>query len=115
MVQVRVPGPHGDVPGHVALPDGDVRGPGVIVLPEVYGLNDDIRAHADRLASEGYVALAPDLYSWGRTMRCIAATFATLPGDRDAPSTTSRRPRPASARPAAMADATCRCPVARVP
>jgi len=78
MVQVRVPGPRGEVPGHLALPEGDDRRPGVIVLPEVYGLNDDIRSHADHLASEGYVAFAPDLYSWGRTLRCIAATFATL-------------------------------------
>jgi carboxymethylenebutenolidase len=78
MGQVRVPGPHGAVSGHVALPDGDTRVPGVIVLPEVYGLNDDIRSHTDRLASEGYVAFAPDLYSWGGKMRCIASTFATL-------------------------------------
>jgi len=67
------------LPGYAALPaDDEGRVPGVIVLPEVYGLNDDIRSHADRLASAGYVAFAPDLYSWGPKVRCIASTFATL-------------------------------------
>jgi carboxymethylenebutenolidase len=78
MGEVQVPAPHGPLPGYLALPAGDTKGSGVIVLPEVFGLNDDIRAHADRLASAGYVAFAPDLYSWGAKMRCIAATVATL-------------------------------------
>jgi carboxymethylenebutenolidase len=79
MGQVEVPGPHGSVPGYAALPAGDgVHHPGVIVLPEAFGLNDDIRSHADRLASQGYVALAPDLYHWGPKMRCVASTFAAL-------------------------------------
>jgi carboxymethylenebutenolidase len=78
MSQVEEPGPHGEPPGHLAVPAGDNRRPGVIVLPEVLGLNDDIRSHTDRLASEGYVAFAPDLYSSGSRVRCIASTFANL-------------------------------------
>ena len=38
------------------------RGPGVIVIQEWWGLNDNIKDIADRLAGEGFVALAPDLY-----------------------------------------------------
>jgi carboxymethylenebutenolidase len=38
------------------------RGPGVIVLQEWWGLVDHIRDVCDRLAREGFVALAPDLY-----------------------------------------------------
>jgi carboxymethylenebutenolidase len=79
MSEVTVPGPHGDLPGYLALPvDDAARAPGVIVLPEAFGLNDDIRAHADHLAAEGYIAFAPDLYAWGPKMRCVASTFANL-------------------------------------
>ena len=41
-------------------------GPGVIVIQEWWGLTDHIASIADRLAAEGFVALAPDLYG-GRT------------------------------------------------
>jgi carboxymethylenebutenolidase len=37
-------------------------GPGVIVLQEWWGLNDQIKRTTERLAGEGFVALAPDLY-----------------------------------------------------
>jgi carboxymethylenebutenolidase len=49
------------VTGYLAEPDGAVKG-GMIVIQEWWGLNDDIRAIADRFAAEGYVAIAPDLY-----------------------------------------------------
>ena len=42
------------------------EGPGVIVIQEWWGLTDHIAAIADRLAAEGFVALAPDLYG-GKT------------------------------------------------
>jgi carboxymethylenebutenolidase len=65
--------------------DGRPR-PGVIVIHEIFGLNDDIRQITARVASLGYVALAPDLYDKG-SMRliCIARTMMALRrGDGDA-------------------------------
>ncbi|WP_221356170.1 dienelactone hydrolase family protein [Streptomyces beigongshangae] len=47
--------------GYLALPPSG-RGPGVIVIQEWWGLTDHIADVTERLAAEGFVALAPDLY-----------------------------------------------------
>lgn len=47
--------------GYLALP-GTGGGPGVVVFQEIFGINDNIRGICDRLAGEGYVALAPDVF-----------------------------------------------------
>jgi carboxymethylenebutenolidase len=51
---------------YLALPPRG-RGPGVVVLQEWWGLVDHIREVCDRLAREGFVALAPDLYRGATT------------------------------------------------
>ena len=50
-----------DARGYLAVPEGG-SGPGVIVIQEWWGLDDGIKGMADRLAQNGFVALAPDLY-----------------------------------------------------
>ena len=54
---------HGDQTGHgyLALPESG-EGPGIIVIQEWWGLVDHIKDVCDRLAAEGFVALAPDLF-----------------------------------------------------
>ncbi len=47
--------------GYLATPASG-KGPGVLVIQEWWGLDSGIKANADRLASAGFVALAPDLY-----------------------------------------------------
>ena len=47
--------------GYLARPAGG-DGPGVVVIQEWWGLNDQIREVCDRFAGDGFVALAPDLY-----------------------------------------------------
>ncbi|MEV3859175.1 dienelactone hydrolase family protein [Streptomyces sp. NPDC050095] len=47
--------------GYLALPPAG-RGPGVIVIQEWWGLTDHMADVTDRLAAEGFVAFAPDLY-----------------------------------------------------
>ena len=64
---------------YVAIPT-TVPGPwpGVVVLHDVLGSTSDLRASTNRLADAGYIAVAPDLYSNGRTVPCIQATFRSL-------------------------------------
>jgi carboxymethylenebutenolidase len=44
----------------IAAPQGDGPHPGLIVIHEIFGLNDDIRSITARVASLGYAAIAPD-------------------------------------------------------
>src|SRR5215210_9432467 len=56
--------------GYLALP-AKPQGPGILVLHAWWGLTDQVRAVCDRLAAEGYVALAPDLFA-GRVATDVA-------------------------------------------
>jgi carboxymethylenebutenolidase len=47
--------------GYLALPRPG-KGPGVLVLHAWWGLNDTLKGVCERLADEGFVAFAPDLY-----------------------------------------------------
>jgi len=51
----------GTFDAHVAVPSSG-SGPGILLLQEIFGVNDYLRAVADRLADLGYVSLAPDLF-----------------------------------------------------
>jgi carboxymethylenebutenolidase len=60
--------------GYLAMPqDAAEPLPGIILIHEWWGLNDDIMAMARRLAGEGYVALAVDLYGGARAQTPEAA------------------------------------------
>ena len=48
--------------GYLATPKAGPSAPGVVVIQEWWGLNDQIKKTADRLAEAGYRALVPDLY-----------------------------------------------------
>jgi carboxymethylenebutenolidase len=65
------------VPGYLALPEITGPWPGVLVLHEAFGLNDDIRRITDRVAKLGYLAVAPDLLAKGR-IRCLARLFLDI-------------------------------------
>jgi carboxymethylenebutenolidase len=67
--------------GECFVPSADDQPPpwaGVVVLHEAFGLTDDIRVFGRRFADLGYLTLAPDLYSWGLTVRCIVSAFRSM-------------------------------------
>ena len=65
-------------PVEVFEPSGDGPHPGVVVIHESYGLNDDIRRIAKRFADNGYVAVAPDLLTGGPKLVCVMRAMRDL-------------------------------------
>ena len=57
---------------------GDGPHPGVVVLHESFGLNDDIRRIASRFAAAGYASMAPSLYSHGRRIVCLSRVLVDM-------------------------------------
>ncbi|MFN3990264.1 MAG: dienelactone hydrolase family protein [Erythrobacter sp.] len=63
MPSVTIPTLEGDAhfTGYIARPE-DAAKAAVIVIQEIFGVNPGIRQKCDKLAAEGYIALAPDLF-----------------------------------------------------
>src|SRR3954453_21107352 len=67
--------------------------PGVVLLHEIFGLNDDLRAKADRFAARGYLGLAPDLLSLGPNALGVLAGFRALNTRKGQPFATTEAAR----------------------
>jgi carboxymethylenebutenolidase len=62
-VDIDLPGKGAKLTAFIAYPERKAKAPIVIVIHEVYGLTDWVRAVADRLAGDGFIAIAPDMLS----------------------------------------------------
>ncbi|MBE9128337.1 MULTISPECIES: dienelactone hydrolase family protein [unclassified Coleofasciculus] len=51
-----------NIDAYLAMPVGESSRPAIVVLQEIFGVNDHIRDVTRRFAEEGYVAIAPALY-----------------------------------------------------
>ncbi len=59
--RVTIPGKDGGFGGYLASPASG-RGPGIVVIQEIFGINPVMRDIADGLSSRGFFALVPDLF-----------------------------------------------------
>lgn len=64
--------------GHLAEPAGEGPHPGVVLVHEAFGLDHEMRGHAERLATAGFLTLAVDLFSAGGARRCLVATMRAM-------------------------------------
>jgi dienelactone hydrolase len=74
-----------DMLGHLARPDGGSSRPAVLLCHEGGGLNDNVKARAERLADLGFVAFALDYFGGGRLLPLEEAMALLIPltGDAD--------------------------------
>jgi carboxymethylenebutenolidase len=82
MTDVIISIPTHQLRGYLARPTSEGPWPGVIVLHDAGGMTHDLRHQADWLAGAGYLAVAPDLFSWGRKMACLLAVGRDLQAGR---------------------------------
>ncbi len=68
---ISFPSGNRQIEGYLARPDGEEPFPGIVIIHEIYGLNDNIRNIARRFANEGYVALAVDLFTGRNRTICM--------------------------------------------
>jgi carboxymethylenebutenolidase len=61
----------GKLSAYQVIPAGAGQFPGLIVIHEIFGLNENIRRIAERFAQEGYAVLAVDLFSGGNRVICM--------------------------------------------
>ncbi len=60
--QVTFPSSAGEASGVLFAPGGGVKGPGVVLIHEWWGVNQQIQTLAQRWADAGFVTIVPDLY-----------------------------------------------------
>src|SRR5271156_1364572 len=82
MTDVTVPTSRGSMGAYLARPSGDGPWPGLIVIHDAFGVTNDLRRQCAWLADAGYLALAPDLYWWGRKFTCLRTIFSDLKARR---------------------------------
>jgi len=87
---IKFDGAENKLDAYLCRPDEDGIHPGVIVIHEIWGLNDHIKDVADRFAAQGYTALAPHLFSSSsvpsglteENIRTAMQFFMSIPPDR---------------------------------
>ncbi len=94
--EVTIPVGAFKMPAYRAMPAGSVNAPVVLVISEIFGVHEHIADVARRLAKQGYMAIAPELFerqgdagSYGEVGKLVAEVISKVPdeqvmGDLDA-------------------------------
>ncbi|HBT32718.1 MAG TPA: carboxymethylenebutenolidase [Pusillimonas sp.] len=61
--EIMIPVDGGEVPGYRAMPAGKENVPVILVVQEIFGVHEYIKDVCRRLAKQGYMAIAPELYA----------------------------------------------------
>jgi carboxymethylenebutenolidase len=78
MISTTIATPHHDLEACLDVPEGAGPWPGVVIIHDVFGMGEDLRRQAAWLATAGYLAVAPNFFSWGGKLQCVRATFRDL-------------------------------------
>lgn len=78
MTDVTIDGPLGPIPAYLATPSTPGPWPGVVVIHDAIGFGSAVKKHADWLAEEGYVAIAPNLFHWDKKRTCLKSSFQAV-------------------------------------
>jgi carboxymethylenebutenolidase len=64
--------------GVLGIPPGPGPWPGVVLVHELFGIDDVMRRQVQRMAAAGYLSLMPDLFTAGGARRCLVPTFRAI-------------------------------------
>ena len=78
MTDINIETPNGSIDAVLEIPSGEGPWPGVVVIHDAFGLREPHREIARRIADNGYLAVAPNLFARGGMMRCMRAVMNDL-------------------------------------
>lgn len=78
---VHIQTERGIMPAYFAVPTTPPPWPGVVVIHDFTGMSHDLRAQANWLAEQGFLAVAPNLYYWGSRLSCLRTIMRDI-GER---------------------------------
>jgi len=78
MTDVDVETPSGSIDAVLEVPSGEGPWPGVVVVHDAFGLREPHREIARRIADNGYLAVAPNLFARGGAIRCMRSVMKDL-------------------------------------
>lgn len=78
MTAITIDAPAGPMTAELTTPTGSGPWPAVVVIHDLRGITDDVAETTARFAAQGYLVLAPDLFSRGGAVRCITRVMSSM-------------------------------------